>query len=766
MAPKGFRGSRSVVTLCFAVIGIVLYTILVANVTKMYHRSRSAAAARPGGAPDAQGAVREDNNAARAREVRITEDEPASISDFASWSSSSSNSSSMLKCPHRGGTKSGMECSGHGICNASTMSCACRSGYSGAACDIDLRTAHDVLEYFQKTKLREDAAALSGSESLPRSNALLQRKHVSQLLTVVVPLTKLETSDQAGLQSQWRKQLVKSIKEFYPGITVVEQPAGDVGSGGIVSAWNDAVRIVKTPWTLLLSPATIAIHDQTNLELMLTLLLSSDIDVLGFSTLTPATSESTGELLQPTQKGSDKSGQKKSSAATPSGREEFVYHIDCWNFHGPERWTLSHEKPLFGYHRHAASYAVICDRSSESIIIRTPWSDGTPSLFNASMDVSALTDFYLRTKRSGGVVGTCVECLLKTRLESPFESANSRGANKRSNKDGFDVWGTYVLPSAWRTTSVLSSAFAERYQVEAVVGPHRLDVALHKKFQIIPISTLETAFDTIAATGRIRCTKSGGIYGHSKNGLYSPLCHRYQRQRDFLYLSSLWVNGWGEGTASSSSPRSSKYGVSLHHGNLFGALRFGAELLWETDGDFDFVSFDDSHDAMMQRWQSFISYVTTHAGFETKVPYPEKPWYVNFLRDKTDFQLNVRGIHSEFTRGRPPHIHNISVYYQGYRTYMNGFQNPWQGIRADPGHDYRRRYLTQQGWVLAFTKKAISCKVEGHPSCLPPCGDPAFQSRHQFCDESWLLKVDAAIGDGPRPLDVHPTHLRDPILFV
>jgi hypothetical protein len=747
MAPKGFR-SRSLVGVCFAIVALVVYTIMVANVTKMYARVRQLPR-EVGGEDDVR----------RLKDDKPEVDAPTSV-DFISWHQ---RPPSAYKCPQRGVV--GVECSGHGVCNVTATICVCHSGYAGAACDVDLRAEPEVLEYFQNAKRNEDAAALSGSESLPATISLIQKKHVARLVSVVVPYARAAAETEEGhpsLPTQWRTGLVKSIKSSYPGITVLEQV---VGEGGIAAAWNHASRIIKTPWTLFLSPATIAFHDQTNLELMLTLLLSSDLDVLGFSTLTPATSESNGELLHPTRKSSDGGGQQKTKVfTTPSGREEFVYHVDCWNFHGPERWILSHEKPLFGYHRHAASYAVVCDRSSESMIARTPTiTTSAPQLFNASMDASVLTDFYLRMKRSGAVVGTCVECLLKTRLESPFESTTHSKQTSSQAAAGYGLWGSYVLPPPWRVASAVSTAFAEHYQVEAVVGPYRLDVPLHKKFQAVPMSTLAAPFDSIAATGRIRCTKSGGIYGHSKNGLYSPLCHRYQRQRDFLYLSTLWVNGWEGGPASSSSRR---YGVSLHHGNLFGALRFGAELLWETDGDFDLISFDDTHDTMMQRWQAFIAYVTTHAGFETKVPYPEKPWYVNFLRDKTDFQMNVRGVHSEFTRGRPPHIHNVTVYYQGYRAYVNGFQNPWQGIRSDPGHDYRRRYLTQQGWVLAFTKKSISCKIVGHPSCLPPCGDPAFQSRHQFCDETWLLKTDAALGDHPRPLDVHPAHLRDPIVFL
>jgi hypothetical protein len=79
---------------------------------------------------------------------------------------------------------------------------------------------------------------------------------------------------------------------------------------------------------------------------------------------------------------------------------------------------------------------------------------------------------------------------------------------------------------------------------------------------------------------------------------------------------------------------------------------------------------------------------------------------------------------------------------------MNGFANPWRGIRSDPGHDYRGRYLAQQGWVLHFTKDSVSCRAEGHNACLPNCNDPLWRLDHNYCSDEGLRQ-----------------RLRNPLLF-
>lgn len=670
-------------------------------------------------------------------------------------------------------------CSGRGDCNAASGECACDSRFAGAACDVDLSALGDSgVKQFRQRLSEEASNARRGVVSNPRDNQLIAAAHVEKLLVVVLPIPPSGSESDTN-SAAWAAQVKKSILRHYPRIVIIEvamQKRGDALSGFgdhwcVACAWNQglaeaAKRKPMPTWTLLLSPSVIEMHEHTNLELMLSLLLTTSIDVLGFSSLSPAVDEHSGALLMPRS--------EKERLVSPSGLLEFVFHTDVWVFQGPERWMLAHSKPLFGYAQHAGSYAVVGDRTSDSFIVPTSLQLGhaaaaatsatSPSPFSESMGVSALTDFFLRAKASRMVVATCVECLLKSNTESPFEKRSTPMLSK------YVKWGSkVVLPPPWRTRSRLSQAFAEAYNVEAVVGPHTLDTDAHRKFQALTIGELEKPFSALQSADLVRCTKSGGIYGHSKSGLYSPLCHRFQRQRDFVYLAKLWVGdsaafGYARGTQAARR----SYAISLHHGNLFGALRMGVELLWETDGDIDFVSFDDSHEEMMQRWEAFTQYVASHAGFEVKVNYPEKPWYVSLLRDKTDFQVNVRGMKSEFTRGRPPHIHNVSLYYQGFRVYVNGFQNPWVGVRSDPGHDYRRTYLSQQGWVLNFAKSSISCKIPGHPACLPDCADSTLTSDHNRCDESWLLaqRANRSVVSSWRPIALHPEHLRDPVLFL
>ena len=98
------------------------------------------------------------------------------------------------------------------------------------------------------------------------------------------------------------------------------------------------------------------------------------------------------------------------------------------------------------------------------------------------------------------------------------------------------------------------------------------------------------------------------------------------------------------------------------------------------------------------------------------------------------------------------------MYYQGFRVYVNGFQNPWQSIRSDPGHDYRRRYLTMQGWVPEFTRKSVQCyALNGtHNACLPPCNTPEWLADSNFC--SPVGDADALLSD--------ELWLRDPLLEV
>ena len=243
-----------------------------------------------------------------------------------------------------------------------------------------------------------------------------------------------------------------------------------------------------------------------------------------------------------------------------------------------------------------------------------------------------------------------------------------------------------------------------------------------------------------------------------------------------MWLSNLWTSK--NGVLSSSSKQQhqknnkndyddededyseqQEFSISVHHGNLFGALRYQEELLWETDGDFDLICHHCSHSELMERFNKLVKIASANpsqtffgdknnnnnnhgikvkgGAFETIMTYPEKPWYIAFKKEKTDFQLNARSPLSKQTRGKPlPQLHNVTVPYQGRQVHMNGFANPWRGIRSDPGHDYRDLYLAQQGWVLHFTKSSVSCSVEGHNACLPNCQRAQwFLFDHEYCSD-------------------------------
>jgi hypothetical protein len=489
------------------------------------------------------------------------------------------------------------------------------------------------------------------------------------------------------------------------------------------------------PLTLFLSPDAIAFHEHTNLELASSILFSERVDILGFSLLLPV------RHVPP--------------AAAHGGVGEFLYHMECWET-VLQRWILARRRPLFGYRRHTG-YAALCDQVSNSFLTRTALAQGIA--FNASMGDLAFTDFFLQVRRRNAeaarlgaraglvrtrspgyvAVGVCAECLLKAHVALPPLATDEGAAPSDATRGAFTPWGTYILPPPVREASLLP-AFAEQHQVELLMPPLRVDANFAAKVASLPLSWLVSPLAELGDRG-MYCRSRADTYDHSKAGLYSPLCHRFQRQRDFVLLARLWLN------ATLFQPpgveRHRRYGVSLHHGNLFGALRTGSELLWDTDGDIDFIGFDDSHDEMMQRWDKFLSYLSESAEIQ---------------RNESELQISVRGPKSPQTRGRPAQIHNVSVYYQGFRVYVNGFRNPWQSIRSDPGHDYRRRYLTMQGWVPEFTRKSVQCyALNGtHNACLPPCNTPEWLADSNFC--SPVGDADALLSD--------ELWLRDPLLEV
>jgi hypothetical protein len=689
-------------------------------------------------------------------------------------------------------------CSGHGSCDASTGKCLCGNGFSAKDCGVPLPAGvnHVGARPGKKKEGPESYGVAAVTTAQPAEDDsgsfafLRAAKHMAQMLTVVVRHNTHGDASHLVLEAEAARTeaLMKSIHRYHPGTPVVDA-ANDVAS------INEAVAAVATPFVLVLDTDVAEFHAETNLRFFVTMLLTTDVDVLGFHTLT-------GEPLTDRDVG---------AGAAADGAAPRVLLPGTWHMETPctefvhHMWAVRHQRAGYGYKRHDR-FVALCDRTSSSFGFRAAllqaagasplafFNDGVHDgvavpvpvghnnvtwppraahgsgggdepehaalVFNESMPANmAVADMFLSIKTRNAqierlwrdanvteialvlaghgaappasprqlwhyaqnlawlaeqsptrlpghvLVGTCSECLLKRRA--------------------------YLVDA---DREALSYAFAERHQVELYTDPRGV------------------------TTGPV-CVKTGGIYSHAKRGLYSPLCHRLQRQRDFLLLSRHWLDPTFAALPklAAKGGKGGKvhhaYGVSLHHGNLFGALRLNSELLWETDGDFDFVAFNATHEQMMARWAALIKYATA-AGFAIKVTYPEKPWYVAFTRDKTDFQLNARSPLDPQTRGRPPQVHNVTVAYQGRKAFVNGFQNPWRGIRADPGHDYRDRYLAQQGWVLAFTKKSVSCGVPGHNACLPPCNRRGNVLDHGRCD--------AADVGGDKAL-VAP--FRDPILL-
>jgi hypothetical protein len=671
-----------------------------------------------------------------------------------------------------GGEKPSPACGGRGLCNATTGACRCDRGRAGYACDIDLSNlSRDVQDAFAERRFRLDEALRAPSKAgtmEPADNRLVDARGVGELVTVIVPYF----AGSGGLLGL--KQLIASITLYYPTVQIVvsvsksgifeavetlllgprEDRRVERGqrlkivearkdkSGGLAAAWNGALAAIPAegspPLMLFLAPDVVRLHEHTNLELAVSQILTTDVDILGFNTLAPVT--------DPVAAAASGTGRQ---TRTPTDAGEYVFISECWNLRH-RQWTMRFDRSPFGYTRHE-QFVTYCDRTSNSFLARVSF---TPRFDGAMRDL-AVADFFASiatqnarrvrryavgrasfpvTRVPGYVmVGTCSECLLITVV--PPADPMTRSADTNAT-EGLSFAG-FLLPSA--VDERLHSAFAEKWQVELYFPPTG---RIQRNPRPLPSPTGPHSGENDLARpghGRLVCIKTGGIYGHSQRGLFSPLCHRFGRQRDFLYLASVWMSH----SSLPGTRKERRYGVSLHHGNLFGALRMNDELLWETDGDIDFISFDDSHGEMMTRWDAFLQHIQTHAGFEVKVTYPEKPWYVSLLRDKTDFQVNCRGVLSEQTRGKPPQVHNITVWYQGVRCFVNGFQNPWQSVRSDPGHDYRGQYLAQQGWVLNFAKQSIGCLLQNessggngafaHNACLPSCNDPLNIADHNFC---------------------------------
>eukprot|EP01060_Flectonema_neradi_P015090 TRINITY_DN21773_c0_g1_i1.p1 TRINITY_DN21773_c0_g1~~TRINITY_DN21773_c0_g1_i1.p1 ORF type:complete len:645 (+),score=101.28 TRINITY_DN21773_c0_g1_i1:58-1992(+) len=362
------------------------------------------------------------------------------------------------------------------------------------------------------------------------------------------------------------------------------------------------------------------------------------------------------------------------------------------------RWLLRYKKPSFGYQRHER-FVMYCDSTSHTFVAKTVVLRDTLKGFNATFDGLAVADVIIRAH-------THNEKLI-------YNNQNPSLKNIPTRLPGYIMVGTgseiiYPTASDPYVKEEFTREFAEVHQIEAY-------------------------FDQTGHLHPIQCVKTGGNLQHSVDGRYSPLCHRMTRQRDFVFIHDLWTdNNWAI-PSGVDEPKRLKYAVSIHHGNLFGAMRMGEELFWETDGDIDLVSFNLTNPQLVERGRELIEKLKS-VGFSVTMPH-RKMTYLNVLRNKTDFQISLRSTKDPMTAGKPPHKHRIHVLYQGRKVYVNGFQNPWYGIKADKGHDYREQYLAQQPWVLHFTKDSISCIAGFHNACLPPCSSPEWIADHNYCSD-------------------------------
>eukprot|EP01064_Diplonema_japonicum_P028815 TRINITY_DN4517_c0_g1_i1.p1 TRINITY_DN4517_c0_g1~~TRINITY_DN4517_c0_g1_i1.p1 ORF type:complete len:632 (+),score=80.58 TRINITY_DN4517_c0_g1_i1:178-1896(+) len=366
----------------------------------------------------------------------------------------------------------------------------------------------------------------------------------------------------------------------------------------------------------------------------------------------------------------------------------------CWDL-VHSRWQLHHRKPAFGYSRHEQR-VMYCDTTSQIFLLKKTVlaSLGGFGKWNGK---TLLNDLFLRIKTHNEVL----------KQDAGYPASPTR----ISGWILVGVAAEVIYPVKDGLKDTFTKEFAEKHQIEAYFN------------------------EKSERVGEITCIKTGGNLQHSVDGRYSPLCHRYTRQRDFVLIYDMWVD------PKFSPPKAEnaanfKYAVSVHHGNLFGAMRMGTELLWETDGDFDLVAFNLTNDQLIERGQAVYN-VLRSKGFTIKFPH-RKLSYANVLKDKTDFQISLRSPKDPLTAGKPPHVHTVSVMYQGRKVFVNGFDNPWKGIRADKGHDYREHYLAQQPWVLHFTNESIHCKGGYHNACLPPCASPSWITDHNYCTDTAL----------------------------
>lgn len=645
-------------------------------------------------------------------------------------------------------------------------SCVCDETHAGKDCSI--------------------ASASTQAEDAMKSpkQPLFSLREVEELISVIVvrgPSVFQRRSDKDEddeKQQQIEDHFVEKLKKHAPGLEVLISSSSSHEEkkrrqheidqvNALIDTATSEEHNSNRPFLLFLGPdVDLDNFDlwRVNLEMLIDQMLTTDVDVLGFMTI--------------------EHNQKKS--------HENIFDPFCYLLYY-HSWRLRHRKAPFGYERHQ-DFTMFCDRISNSFLMRK-------SLLTREIKKKSKNnkDFVSRALNSS---------FLGAGSDNVWPLCNF-GEHHHDQKcklfdpvlaDGNLVWLDFflrikrfnqALKRSWRylhgedaisgdrnTHHLLNSlqinigACAECMidivgRDEFVESIHHHQVSSSSSSSSSPSFTerhqIEAYFDAYGRRSKIVCVKSGGIYGHSNKGLYSPLCHRLMRQRDFLWISNMWEYGLddGEGEAhhidsKHNSKKNSdqshhqikvhnnnkKYSISVHHGNLFGALRFQEELLWETDGDFDLICHTCSHTELMDRMNKLVR-VAGGSKFETVITYPEKPWYVAFKKEKTDFQLNARSPLSKQTRGKPiPQKHNVSVSYQGRLVHMNGFASPWRSVREDPGHDYRDLYLAQQGWVLHFTKNSVACGIEGHNACLPDCRNPEhFLFDHEYCSDDEMGNV-------------------------
>ena len=519
--------------------------------------------------------------------------------------------------------------------------------------------------------------------SLPDTDSL------RDLVTVLLP-----TSKSGGIPSRtaWLNSIKKKYKDRSPKVLACKEGVhaeedtderddddvtylddDRVRAGKLGSELNALLHEATTELVLVVTDST-HLSKESDLDMAVTMFKETSVDILGGITEAP----------------------------------DHLLNTPCYDL-VHKRWELHHRRPPFGYRRHER-FMMYCDTTSSIFLARKSVLLRLKGFNESYSGMSVISDLFLRVKQSNNAIA--------------YQAKNSTSAYHRladvpTRLPGYifiGVGAEVIFPIAGLLEESFTRNFAERHQIEAYHDRNGKQV------------------------GNVICIKTGGNLQHSVDGRYAPLCHRLTRQRDFTFIYDLWMSEAFQGVPIAPPRVSSKkhrFGVSVHHGNLFGALRMGEELLWETDGDFDLVSFNYTNAQLISKGQKLVDKLHEN-GFSVRMPHMGKLTYLNVLKNKTDFQISLRSTNDPNTAGKPPHQHTVLLRYQGRDVYVNGFSNPWKGIKSDKGHDYREQYLAQQPWVLHFTSESIGCKGGFHNACLPPCNSPTWRMDHNYCSDDDL----------------------------